>query len=65
MSHLRNFLGLAIAVGFGVWNAQYALKPALEEEARRKDQNDLAQAAARGRAAKENTGSQQETVKKN
>lgn len=38
MTYLRNFLGLTIAVGFGVWNASYALKPALEEEASKRTQ---------------------------
>lgn len=50
MTYLRNFIGLTIAVGFGVWNASYALKPALEEEASKRTQKELDEAAERGRA---------------
>jgi hypothetical protein len=38
MSFLRSAIPVAMAVGFGIFNAQYVLKPALEEESRRKDQ---------------------------
>lgn len=38
MSFLRSAIPVVLAVGFGIFNAQYIFKPALEEEARRRDQ---------------------------
>ncbi|KAF3025706.1 hypothetical protein E8E14_014173 [Neopestalotiopsis sp. 37M] len=38
MSFMRSAIPVVLAVGFGIFNAQYIFKPALEEEARRRDQ---------------------------
>jgi hypothetical protein len=38
MSFLRSAIPVALAVGFGIFNAQYIFKPALEEEAKKRDQ---------------------------
>ncbi|ORY64175.1 uncharacterized protein BCR38DRAFT_485311 [Pseudomassariella vexata] len=54
MSYLRNLFGLGAAVGFGYWNATYALRPAFEEEQKKRqarEAEELALAAAKGSAA--------------
>lgn len=50
MSWLRNILPVGLAVGFGIWNAQYVFKPALVEERRKREEQELAKAQDRGAA---------------
>ncbi|KAI0137172.1 hypothetical protein BJ170DRAFT_678027 [Xylariales sp. AK1849] len=42
MSFVRAAIPLAMAVGWGVFNAQYVFKPAFQEEQRKRDEQALA-----------------------
>ncbi|KAK9417556.1 hypothetical protein SUNI508_08707 [Seiridium unicorne] len=51
MSFLRSAIPVVMAVGFGIFNAQYVFKPAFEDEARKRDQQALEKGATQNSAA--------------
>ncbi|KAK9798757.1 hypothetical protein AB5N19_00786 [Seiridium cardinale] len=51
MSFLRSAIPVVMAVGFGIFNAQYVFKPVFEDEARKRDQQALEKGATQNSAA--------------
>ncbi|KAK6193543.1 hypothetical protein LQW54_012348 [Pestalotiopsis sp. IQ-011] len=51
MSFMRSAIPVVLAVGFGIFNAQYVLKPLLEQEAQKRDQQTIEKGAPQSAAA--------------
>ncbi|KAI4600396.1 hypothetical protein KJ359_000750 [Pestalotiopsis sp. 9143b] len=51
MSFMRSAIPVVLAVGFGIFNAQYVLKPLLEQEAQKRDQQTIEKGGPQSAAA--------------